>query len=52
MRGTIFLGVIHFGDFGCGRVELGVMVIDRYFYFYFLNFWVCYGRMVYGVICS
>ena len=25
-RGTIFLGVIRFGDFGCGRAELGVIV--------------------------
>jgi hypothetical protein len=32
-RGKIFLGVIPFTDFGCGRAELGVMVLEQFFFF-------------------
>jgi hypothetical protein len=31
-RGTIFLGVSPFKDFGCGRAELGVMVVVHFFF--------------------
>jgi hypothetical protein len=31
-RGTIFLGVIPFRDFGCDRAELGVMVVEHFFF--------------------
>jgi hypothetical protein len=29
-RGTVFLGVIPFRDFGCGRAKLAVMVEQSY----------------------
>jgi hypothetical protein len=36
-RGTIFLGVIPFKDFGCGRDELGVMVVVHFFFHVEIN---------------